>query len=110
MYACTSEFHQSKSENLVTKDIEGPDPSEVAVASAIVIIGQLQIYYTHSPRNSRVHVVYPGLLTPAFVTYSTNAGEGLTKLVTCSDVLGCWVDISGVQLVTQSYIQKEWAT
>ena len=31
---------------------------------------------------------FPGLLTPAFVTCSTNAGEGLVKLVTCSDVGG----------------------
>jgi len=45
--------------------------------------------------NNRVHVVYPGLLTPVFVACSTNAWEGLVKLVTCSDVPGCWVDISG---------------
>jgi len=31
---------------------------------------------------------YPGLLTPAFVACSTNAGEGLVKLITCSDVPG----------------------
>jgi len=29
----------------------------------------------------RIHIApYPGLLTPAFVTCSTNAGEGLVKL------------------------------
>ena len=32
---------------------------------------------------------YPGLLTPVFVACSTNVGEGLVKLVTCSDVHGC---------------------
>ena len=36
---------------------------------------------------------YPGLLTPAFVAYSTNAGEGLVKLVIilCRDISGHWV-------------------
>ena len=29
---------------------------------------------------------YPGLLTTAFVTCSTNAGEGLAKLITCNDI------------------------
>jgi len=28
------------------------------------------------------------LLTPAFVTCSTNAGEGLVNLITCDDVPG----------------------
>ena len=31
---------------------------------------------------------YPGLLTPAFVAYSTNSGEGLAKLIMCNDVPG----------------------
>jgi len=31
---------------------------------------------------------YPGLLTPAFVTCSTNTGEGLVKLITCNNVPG----------------------
>jgi len=31
---------------------------------------------------------YPGLLTPAFVACSTNAGEGLAKLIMCNDVPG----------------------
>jgi len=31
---------------------------------------------------------YPGLLTPAFVTCSTNAGEGLVKL-------SMWYDVPG---------------
>jgi len=35
----------------------------------------------------------PGLLTPAFVTCSTNAGESLVKLTICSDVPGRWVDV-----------------
>jgi len=34
--------------------------------------------------------LYPGLLTPAVVACSTNTGEGQ---VTCSDILGRWVDI-----------------
>ena len=29
---------------------------------------------------------YPGLLTPAFAACSTNAGEGLVKLITCNDI------------------------
>jgi len=33
---------------------------------------------------------YPGLLTPEFVTCSTNMGEGLVKLITCNDVLDVW--------------------
>ena len=32
---------------------------------------------------------YPGLLTPAFVTCSTNAGEGLVKLITCNRTWTC---------------------
>ena len=43
-----------------------------------------------------------------FITCSTNIGEGLAKLVTCSDVLGCWVDIileDGFQASLQSI---EW--
>jgi len=31
---------------------------------------------------------YPGLLTPVFVTCSTNMGEGLLELITCNDVPG----------------------
>jgi len=31
---------------------------------------------------------YPGLLTSAFVTCSTNVGEGLVKLITCSEIPG----------------------
>jgi len=37
--------------------------------------------------------LYPGLLTPAFVTCITNTGEGLVKLITCCDVPGLWVDV-----------------
>ena len=36
---------------------------------------------------------YPGHLTPVFVACSTNKGEALAKLVTCSDLRGCWVDV-----------------
>jgi len=36
---------------------------------------------------------YPGLPTPAFVACSTNVGEGLVKLIMCSDVPGRWVDV-----------------
>ena len=38
-------------------------------------------------------VSYPGLFVPAFVTCSSNAGGGLVKLITCSGVPGCWVDV-----------------
>ena len=31
---------------------------------------------------------YLGLLTPAFVACSTNAGEGLVKLNSCNDIPG----------------------
>ena len=37
--------------------------------------------------------LYPGLLTSVFVAYSTNVGEGLVKLITCSDVPGHLVDV-----------------
>ena len=37
---------------------------------------------------------FPGLLTPAFVAYSTNAGDGLVKPFSCSVVHGHWVDDS----------------
>jgi len=36
---------------------------------------------------------YPGLLTPLFVACSTNAGEGLVRLIMCSDIPGRWVDV-----------------
>ena len=36
---------------------------------------------------------YPGLLTPAFVARSTNAGEGLVKLIMCNDIPGHWVNM-----------------
>jgi len=36
---------------------------------------------------------YPGLLTPVFVTCSTNMGEGLLGLITCNDVPGHWGDM-----------------
>ena len=29
---------------------------------------------------------FPGLLTPVFVTCSTNIGEGLVELITCNDI------------------------
>ena len=32
--------------------------------------------------------LYPGFLTPAFITCSANMEEGLVELLTCSDVLG----------------------
>ena len=37
--------------------------------------------------------LYPGLLTPALVAWSTNVGGSLVKLNTCNDVLGRWVDV-----------------
>jgi len=36
---------------------------------------------------------YSSLLTPAFVACSTNVGEGLVKLMTCSDISRRWVDM-----------------
>jgi len=36
---------------------------------------------------------YPGLLTPVFVACSSNAREGLVKLIMCNDIHGCWVDV-----------------
>ena len=36
---------------------------------------------------------YPGLSTPVFVACSDNMGEGLVKLIACTDVPGCWVDM-----------------
>jgi len=36
---------------------------------------------------------YPGLLTPEFVTCNFNTGEGLVKLVLCSDVPRHWVEM-----------------
>jgi len=42
--------------------------------------------------NGSAHVValYPGLLAPAFVTCSTNAGEGLVKLSRGMTYLDVW--------------------
>ena len=40
---------------------------------------------------------YPGLLTPTLVACSTNVGEGLVNLITCSDVPGHWVDVRTVE-------------
>ena len=42
------------------------------------------------PAHSALIALFPGLLTPAFVACSTNAG---VLLVTCSDVHGRWVDV-----------------
>ena len=47
--------------------------------------------HNHRPKKRdidgcRTLASFPGLLTPAFVACSTNTGEGLVKLVTCSDV------------------------
>lgn len=46
---------------------------------------------------------YPGLLTAVFVACSTSAGEGLVKLVMCSDLdVGCThggVALPSVQLL-----------
>jgi len=46
VYECTGEFQQSESENLVSKDVEGPGPSGITAASAIAIIGRSLMYYT----------------------------------------------------------------
>jgi len=42
---------------------------------------------------SKIGALYPCLFNPAFAACSTNAGEGLVKLITCSYVPGCWVDV-----------------
>ena len=39
-------FQQLESENLVSKDVEGPGPSGITAASAIAIIGRSLMYYT----------------------------------------------------------------
>jgi len=44
-------------------------------------------------RTPSVLASYPGLLTPAFVTYSTNTEEGLVRLMTCSDI---YLDVGGI--------------
>ena len=36
---------------------------------------------------------YPGLLVALFVACSAKYGEGLVKLIMCSGISGCWVDI-----------------
>ena len=36
---------------------------------------------------------HPGLLVALFVACSTNTGEGLVKVIMCSGIFGCWVDI-----------------
>jgi len=41
---------------------------------------KIRYEYFHSKRYSYHLASYPGLLTPAFVTCSTDAGEGLVKL------------------------------
>ena len=43
--------------------------------------------------NSHALASYPVLLAQAFVAGSTNAGERPGKLITCSGVPGCWVDV-----------------
>jgi len=45
MYACTSEFLQSESESLVTKDLEGLNPSGIVAASAITILDDRNILH-----------------------------------------------------------------
>jgi len=37
--------------------------------------------------------LYPGLLTPAFVSCCTRVGEGLVKLITWNGIPGHWVDV-----------------
>ena len=39
---------------------------------------------------------FPGLLTPAFDTCSTNMGEGMVKLITCNDYLDIGCTCGGV--------------
>jgi len=46
-----------------------------------LVVTELSVGFKASP--------YPGFLTPVFVTCSTEAGEGLVKLITCNDVPGC---------------------
>jgi len=36
---------------------------------------------------------YPGLSTLVFVACSANMGDGLVKLIACTDIHGCWVDV-----------------
>ena len=43
-----------------------------------------------APASHSILASYPGLLTPAFVACSTNAGGGLVKLVTVMTYLEVW--------------------
>ena len=49
--------------------------------------------FWYEPLAAQLIVLYPGLLTPEFVTFITNVGEGLVKLITCNDVSGHYVDV-----------------
>ena len=51
---------------------------------------------------------YTGLLTPVLVTCCHHTEEGLVKLVTCSDVSGCWVDMwrSGMLLTAVRWLSE----
>ena len=64
---------------------------------------QVQRLYCTSESGLRYQSVasYPGLLTPAFVTCSTNVGEGLVKLIVCCDILDIGWTCGGV-----AYSQK----
>ena len=56
----------------------------------------------------------PGLLTPAFVACSTNAGDGLVKPFSCSVVHGRWVDGKGTfqqsRLLHISFLAVDFCT
>ena len=68
------------------------------------------------PYSASVLASFPGLLTPAFVACSTNAWEGLVKLVMCNDVGGRYVDVrrsgtfflysSGVAFLTEETLAR----
>ena len=46
--------------------------------------------FDHCEASLKPMLAYPVLLSPAFVTCSTNPGEGLVKLIMSNDVPGCW--------------------
>ena len=92
-----------------TKDLEKLKQMEVDHGVTIVTdhmqwlsghwmdVGTIRIIAVSCPVYKKLHsgtmccsmtvASYPGLLTPVFVTCSTNAVEGLVKLITCNDYL-----------------------
>ena len=64
------------------------------------VISLIPILITVMPCNKLDSLKIPSLVPrpshPSVFACSTNTGEGLLELITCSDVPGCWVDCGGV--------------